>query len=97
MPMLTPTEKNQIDVGLAQEDLVSVLIMVCWSVWRIRRSRKKPKPGHVEGFLTLEGTRGQILCQVAIKKKSATRRTKEEHHYGSPELVRCPGQRCQQT
>ena len=27
--------------------------------------RRKPKSGYVEGYLTWEGTRGQILCQVA--------------------------------
>ena len=31
------------------------------------------------------------------RRKSATRRTKEEHHYRSLELVQFPGQRCQQT
>ena len=45
---------------------VSFLDMVCWYVWEIRRIRRKPKPGHVEGLLTWEDTGGQILCQGAI-------------------------------
>ena len=48
---------------------VSVLITVCGYVWTIRRIRRKPKSGHVEGFLSWEGTRRQVLCQVASGRR----------------------------
>ena len=59
--------KGSNDVWLAQESLrvrSEHGVLIC--VWGIRRIRRKPKSGHVEGLLTWEGTRGQILCQVVI-------------------------------
>ena len=64
MPILTPTENDQTMSGRRRRVSVSVLGMVCWYVWGIRRIRRTPMSGHVEGLLTWEGTRGQILCQV---------------------------------
>ena len=40
---------------------MSVLGMMCWYVWEIRRIRRKPKSVHVHGLLTWADTRGQIL------------------------------------
>ena len=45
---------------------MSVLVTMCGHVWRFRRIRRKPKSRHFERLLTLEGTRGEILCKVVI-------------------------------
>ena len=50
MPMLT--EKNRTMSGWRKRISVSVLIMVCGHVWEIRRIQRKPRSGHVKGFLT---------------------------------------------
>ena len=61
MPIPILTKKDRAMNGWHWRGSVSVLGMMCWYAWEIRRIRRKPKSVHVEGLLTWEDTRRQIL------------------------------------
>ena len=61
IPMPNLTKKDWAMNGWLWWVSVSVLGMMCWYVWEISRIRRIPKSVLVEGLLTWEDTRRQML------------------------------------
>ena len=89
--------KGSNDVWLAQESLrvrSEHGVLVCVGD---QENSEKTEVGACRRALDLGRYTWANSVPSGDRRKSATRRTKEEHHYGSPEFVQFPGQRCQQT
>ena len=86
--------KESNDVWLAREEL---RVRSGHSAWVCVESSEKTEVRASQRVLDLGRYPRANSVPSGHRRKIATRRTKEEYHYGSPELVQWPGQRCQRT